>query len=102
MKTVGELDEEERPLTVGEIASYRANSKSAAFDSGNLINAISNSVSSADVFKSISDIVDKIGSTETENEVIGKKSGNKITEGLQQLLKEAEDGTYKIHTERKT
>lgn len=102
MKTVGELDDEERPLTVGEIASYRANSKSAAFDSGNLINAISNSVSSADVFKSISDIVDKIGSTETENEVIGKKSGNKITEGLQQLLKEAEDGTYKIHTERKT
>lgn len=102
MKTVGELDDGERPLTVGEIASYRANSKSAAFDSGNLINAISNSVSSADVFKSISDIVDKIGSTETESEVIGKKSGNKITEGLQQLLKEAEDGTYKIHTERKT
>ena len=102
MKSVAELDDSERPLTVGEIASYRANSRSAAFDSGNLINAISNSVSSADVFKSISDIVDKIGSTETENEVIGKKAGNKITEGLQQLLKEAEDGTYKIHTERKT
>lgn len=102
MKTVVELDDGERPLTVGEIAAYRANSRKAAFDSGNLINAISNSVSSADLFKAISDIVDKIGSTEISSEVIGKKSGNKVTEGLQQLLKEAEDGTYKLHTEKKT
>ena len=79
----------------------RAYSKDLAFDNGTLTNAIAGSISIQDVFKSIQDVVSKIGNSEVESEVIGRKSGKAVTKGLEVLLSEAEDGTYKIKKENK-
>lgn len=100
-KSVSEVGRDEKTLSVGELSQLRAYSKDMAFDNGTLTNAIAGSISIQDVFKSIQDVVSKIGNSEVESEVIGRKSGKAITKGLEALLSEAEDGTYKIKQENK-
>lgn len=100
-KSVSEVGRDEKTLSVGELSQLRAYSKDMAFDNGTLTTAIAGSISIQDVFKSIQDIVGKIGSSEVESEVIGRKSGRAVTQGLEVLLSEAEDGTYKVKKENK-
>lgn len=100
-KSVSEVGSDEKTLSVGELSQLRAYSKDMAFDNGILTTAIAGSISIQDVFKSIQDVVSKIGNSEVESEVIGRKSGRAVTQGLEVLLSEAEDGTYKIKKENK-
>ena len=100
-KSVSEVGRDEKTLSVGELSQLRAYSRDMAFDNGTLTTAIAGSISIQDVFKSIQDIVSKIGNSEVESEVIGRKSGRAVTQGLEALLSEAEDGTYKIKKENK-
>lgn len=100
-KAVSEVEDGEKTLSVSELSQLRAYSKDMAFDNGTLTTAIGGSISLTQVFKDIQEIVGKIGSTELGKDQIGNKSGSAITRGLETLLKEAEDGVYKVHYKTK-
>lgn len=98
-KHISELDKNERALTVGELAQIRAYAPQASFDNGEIAQTINNSISIESVFKTIQQIVDKLGKDTVSSDRYIKKdsSEEKAQEGIKQLLQEASDGIYKQH-----
>lgn len=96
-KFISQLKDNDKVLTVGEIAETRAYNSDLAFNS-NIVTTIANSVSIEQVNKQIWNIIKNIGSNTRANEYFRSKDEKKAKIGIDKLLEEGADGVYKINS----
>lgn len=90
------------PLTNADVADLRANNPSLAFNTNIILSTLDNGLGMQEINKLVQDSVDKIGKTTVQSDRYASKVGNKLTQGLQELLSEDNaDGVYKV-TQKQT
>lgn len=88
-------------LTNADLATLRATDSRLAFND-NVFTTISNGIGISKINKLITDVANRIGSDTRSNEYYRSPKDRKVKEGIDLLLQEAEDGTYKIKDYTKT
>lgn len=85
-------------LTNGQLLQMRAYSLGHAMDKGDFTTLVASSISFADIEKSITDKIDKLGkSTMSQEGFVRKDSKNaELMKGYEQIVGQGEDGVYKI------
>lgn len=84
-KSLGEVDlEKEKVLTNSELANYRANNVSAAFNT-DLTSVISNGVGISKITEYIRSISDKLGTSSTTNDGYVSQQAGRVLKGLEYL-----------------
>lgn len=80
-----------------DVADLRANNSSLAFNTNIILSTLYNGMGMQEINKLVQDSIDKIGKTTVQRDGYVSKIGNKLTQGLQELLSENNaDGVYKI------
>lgn len=94
-----EIDEAKfERLTNGQLLQMRAYVPGHAMDKGGLTTLVASSISFADIEKSITDKIDKLGkSTMSREGFVRKDSKNaELMKGYEQIIGQGEDGVYKV------
>lgn len=94
-----EIDEAKfERLTNGQLLQMRAYVPGHAMDKGGLTTLVASSISFADIEKSITDKIDKLGkSTMSQEGFVRKDSKNaELMKGYEQIIGQGEDGVYKV------
>ena len=85
-------------LTNGQLLQMRAYVPGYAMDKGDFTTLVASSISFADIEKSITDKIDKLGkSTISQEGFVRKDSKNaELMKGYEQIIGQGEDGVYKV------
>lgn len=85
------------PLTNADVADLRANNPALAFNTNIILSTLDNGLGMQEINKLVQDSVDKIGKTTVQSDKYTSKVGNKLSQGLQEILSEDNaDGVYKV------
>lgn len=87
-------------LTNGQLLQMRAYVPGYAMDKGDFTTLVASSISFADIEKSITDKIDKLGKTTNSQEGYIRKDSKAVQamQGYEKLIEQSEDGVYKLST----
>lgn len=94
-----EIDESKfERLTNGQLLQIRAYVPGHAMDKGGLTTLVASSISFADIEKSITDKIDKLGKSTMSQEGFVRKDSKsaELMKGYEQIIGQGEDGVYKV------